>query len=142
MKISPAQIKLLREQAFKVQNHAYAPYSTFHVGAAILTTKGKIYSGCNIENASYGATVCAERVAVWSALASGDSAKIAAVYVTVNAAESWPPCGLCRQVLVEFAAPDAVVFCEGESQKVKKYKLTDLMPEAVVPAALDSASKK
>jgi cytidine deaminase len=106
------------------------------VGAAILTKSGNIFSGCNVENASYGATVCAERVATWKALSSGDRSSIVGVYVIVNAKYSWPPCGLCRQVLVEFAHPKAKVFCEGLSGKVTAYNLSALIPNASWPHGL------
>lgn len=136
MKISALLIKRLKEQALKGQTEAYAPYSQFHVGAAILTEKGQIFSGCNIENASYGGTVCAERVAIWKAVSTGDHSPIAAVYVVTDANEAWAPCGMCRQVLIEFAKPSAVVICAGKSGKTKKYQLKDLLPHSFGPASL------
>ena len=137
MKVSTAQLKKLREAAIEGQANAYAPFSQFQVGAAILTKSGNIFSGCNVENASYGATVCAERVATWKALSSGDRSSIVGVYVIVNAKDSWPPCGLCRQVLVEFAHPKAKVFCEGTSKRMVTYDLAALMPKAFKPKALE-----
>lgn len=136
MKISQAQIKNLRKYALDGQANSYAPYSGFHVGSAILTKNGNTYSGCNVENASYGATVCAERTATWKAISSGDSSKITAIYVVVDAKEAWSPCGLCRQVLIEFAHPEAIVICEGKSKKTKTYQLADLLPDSFGPAAL------
>lgn len=136
MKVSPAQIKKLRAAAVEAQANAYAPYSHFQVGSAILTNNGNIFSGCNIENASYGATVCAERVATWKALSSGDKSPILGIYVIVNAKDSWPPCGLCRQTLVEFAHPKAKVYCEGISTKMMTYDLSALMPNAFQPKSL------
>lgn len=137
LKLSKQQLKALRSQAKLGQKQSYSPYSKFRVGSSILTKKGNIFSGCNIENASYGATVCAERVAVWKAQSSGDHSPIIAVYVVVNAEEAWPPCGLCRQVLAEFAQPDTWIFCEGkETAKVTSYRFSEIMPHAFGPQAL------
>jgi len=92
---------------------AYCPYSHFPVGAAILTTDGKIYSGCNVENASYGLTICAERNAIFQAVASG-SKQIAAVMVYTPTANPSAPCGACRQVINEFgAAAEIICICDG-----------------------------
>jgi cytidine deaminase len=101
--------------AREAAGHAYAPYSKFRVGAALLFDDGFIATGCNVENVSYGLTSCAERNALFSAVgARGAGHKIVAIAVTnLNAAPS-PPCGACRQVLNEFAATDAVVYFPGE----------------------------
>lgn len=104
--------------------NAYAPYSKFHVGSAILSSSGKIYTGCNIENASYGLTVCAERVALFKALSEGERHfKAIAIVAGKNPAY---PCGACRQVLYEFA-PDTVIIVLEEG-KVKSYTLNELLP--------------
>src|SRR5271165_6402416 len=98
---------------------AYAPYSDFHVGAALLTSEGEIVSGCNVENASYGLTNCAERTAVFRAVVEGKLSKgigIAAIAVVNRDHQSCSPCGACRQVLAEFG-PDAVVLFEHEGQR-------------------------
>jgi cytidine deaminase len=89
----------LIQAAFNAQKHAYAPYSNFHVGAAIRTASGKIYEGCNVENASFGLTNCAERVAAGTAVAAGDR-EFTAIAVVSRGGVS--PCGACRQVLAEF----------------------------------------
>jgi cytidine deaminase len=106
----------LQSAARKAAENAYAPYSGFRVGAALLFDDGYIATGCNVENVSYGLTICAERTALFSAVAQhGSDHKIVAIAVTnLNDAAS-PPCGACRQVLAEFAAPDAVISFPGDN---------------------------
>src|ERR1700753_1547625 len=112
-KPSPALRKKLEQAASKVMKNAHAPYSNFHVGAAILLTSGKVFSGCNVENASYGMTNCAERTAIFSAVAElGPKIEIQAVAVTNDRGVACSPCGACRQVIYEFG-PNATVFFQG-----------------------------
>ena len=108
--------KQLHDAAREAAEHAYAPYSGFRVGAALLFDDGFISTGCNVENVSYGLTICAERAALFSAIAQrGPAHKIVAIAVTnLNAAPS-PPCGACRQVLAEFAAPNAIISFPGDN---------------------------
>ncbi len=94
----------LLQRAKEARNLAYAPYSSFAVGAAVLASSGKIYIGCNIENASYGMTICAERVAIFSAIAAGER-KFLALAVVCDTEEFCRPCGACRQVMEEFSVP-------------------------------------
>ena len=94
--------KLLLEKAYEGRKNAYAPYSKFKVGAAVLMENGKIYTGCNIENASYGATNCAERTAIFKAISEGNR-KICAIAIVGADDEYTYPCGICRQVIAEFA---------------------------------------
>jgi cytidine deaminase len=94
--------------AGKARKKAYAPYSKFHVGASVLGSNGKIYSGCNVENASFGLTCCAERNAVFAMIADGER-KIRELLVIGDSDGFLPPCGACRQVIAEFASPSAVV---------------------------------
>ena len=122
------QAKLLRA-AEKVMKNAHAPYSKFRVGAAILLSNGKIFAGCNIENASYGMTNCAERTAIFSAVAQlGPRIEIRAVSVVNDQGVPCSPCGACRQVIYEFG-PDATIFFQG-AKGPKQVHITELLPEA------------
>jgi len=129
-RIDPAA---LVRAASDARGRAYAPYSKYRVGAAILTRSGAIYSGCNVENATYGATLCAERSAVSAMVAAGDRAPIAAAVVSAGP-EPATPCGICRQVLIEFA-PDMPLWlvAEGSAGKVlarRTARLARLLPGA------------
>jgi cytidine deaminase len=126
--ISPATRKKLEQAAVKVMKNAHAPYSNFHVGAAILLTNGKIFTGCNVENASYGMTNCAERTAIFAAVAQlGSKIEIQAVAVANDHNVACSPCGACRQVIYEFG-PDATIFFQGSSGP-KQAHITTLLPE-------------
>ena len=119
--------RLLRA-ARKAMQHAYAPYSQFRVGAALLTSKGKVITGCNVENASYGLSNCAERTAIFSAIAqSGPGLTIRAIAVVNDQGVPCSPCGACRQVIYEFG-PDATVFFQS-SKGWKETHITELLPE-------------
>lgn len=118
----------LRQSARKGMKNAYAPYSKFRVGAAILLTNGKIFSGCNVENASYGMTNCAERTAIFSAVAQlGAKIEIRAVLVVNDQGVPCSPCGACRQVIYEFG-PDSTIFFQGKNGP-KQAHITELLPE-------------
>jgi cytidine deaminase len=128
-KTPPADVpaRVLRA-AKKVMKNAHAPYSKFRVGAAILLTNGKIFSGCNVENASYGMTNCAERTAIFSAVAElGPKIEIRAVSVVNDQGVPCSPCGACRQVIYEFG-PDATIYFQGAAGP-KKAHITELLPE-------------
>jgi len=119
--------KLVRA-ATRVMKNAHAPYSKFRVGAAILLTNGKIFSGCNVENASYGMTNCAERTAIFTAVAElGPKIEIQAVALTNDRGVACSPCGACRQVIYEFG-PDATVFFQGPDGS-KQARIKELLPE-------------
>lgn len=118
--------------AAEVRERAYVPYSHFAVGAALLTADGKVYSGCNIENASYGLTICAERVAVFQAVTDG-LRDIQAIAVITEAGVA--PCGACRQVLAEFNPNMQVIIADTHNQR-RYYTLRDLLPETFGPADL------
>jgi cytidine deaminase len=114
--------------ARRAMRNAYAPYSKFRVGAALLTTTGKMFLGCNIENASYGMTNCAERTAIFSGVAElGPKMKIKAIAVVNNRNVPCSPCGACRQVIFQFG-PEAVVFFLSASGW-KELPIADLLPE-------------
>ena len=118
----------LEQAAANVMNNAHAPYSNFHVGSAILLTSGEIFTGCNVENASYGMTNCAERTAIFSAVAKlGPKIEIKAVAVTNDQGVACSPCGACRQVIYEFG-PNATIFFQGASGP-KEAHITELLPE-------------
>ena len=120
----------LRLTAINAAAHAYSPYSKVHVGSAVLMSDGHIYSGCNVENASYGGTVCAERVAIFKAV-SENKRSIQKVYVYTT--EGWPPCGLCRQVISEFASADTEIIMGNAAGGETIMKFSDLMPLSFTP---------
>ncbi|AFM13045.1 cytidine deaminase [Turneriella parva] len=121
----------LREQAIKASNQAYAPYSGIHVGAALLASDGNVYLGCNVENASYGLTICAERSAVSAAMQKVTEKRgemIRAIYIVNNKVPEIPPCGACRQVLFEFGK-GGIVYFDGK-KGMKKMLIDKILPEA------------
>jgi len=123
----------LVRRAREVMQNAYAPYSNFHVGAAIEAADGTIHVGCNVENASYGLTICAERMAVGAAVAAGKrSLKRVAVATAVEPPAT--PCGACRQLLAEFGL-DLEIVAVGPSSE-RRWKLRDLLPEAFTRESL------
>jgi cytidine deaminase len=116
--------------------NAYCPYSRFRVGAAVLTSRGEIFAGCNVENASYGLTICAERSAIFQAVAkSGEKLAIRAVVVFTPTSEPTAPCGACRQVINEFG-PDAEVLLVSDAPLVVTRRLSELLPDAFGPRNL------
>lgn len=117
----------LVEAALAARRHAHAPYSGFLVGAAVLTEGGEIFPGCNVENRSFGATLCAERVAVTSAVAAG-ARRVEAVVIATDAEPPAPPCGLCLQTLAEFAAPELPVLLVNLAGDQQQYLLRDFLP--------------
>ena len=126
--IPPAMQKKLRAAATRVMKNAHAPYSNFRVGSAILLSDGKVFSGCNVENASYGMTNCAERTAIFTAVAElGPKIEIRAVAVTNDHGVACSPCGACRQVIYEFG-PKAMIFFQG-ADGPKQAHITELLPE-------------
>jgi cytidine deaminase len=120
--------KRLLQVARKAMKHAYAPYSHFRVGAALLTAKGKIVSGCNVENSSYGLTNCAERSAIFTAITeAGPALDILAIAIVNDQNVPCSPCGACRQVIYEFGSKARVIF--QSSSGWKESSITELLPE-------------
>jgi cytidine deaminase len=113
--------------ALAARRHAHAPFSHFQVGAALETDTGDIISGCNVENATYGLTVCAERVALWKAISEGKR-RFQRICVVADTAEPTPPCGACRQLLWEFGRDLEVILGNLEGIKAR-YRLSELLPQ-------------
>ena len=125
-------VKEIIRASLEARNNAYAPYSGYTVGAALVTSDGKIYQGCNVENASYGATNCAERTAFFKAVSEGERAFMA-IAISGGKRGEEPvdyayPCGICRQVMVEFAGADFKIFVVKNENEYKEYRLEELLP--------------
>jgi cytidine deaminase len=118
--------------AAEARKKAHAPYSNFAVGAALLTKSGRVYTGCNVENASYGLSICAERAAVFKAVSEGEREFEAIAVVTENGVT---PCGACRQVLMEFGDDIQVIVADTAGHQ-QVFALTDLLPEGFTPEHL------
>ena len=119
--------------AIKSMENAYSPYSNYRVGAALLCGNGKVYTGCNIENASYGATVCAERTAIFKAVSDGErdfSMLAVAGGTDKELSDKFLPCGICRQVMAEFCKPDFTVLVVTGENSYKEFTLSELLPNA------------
>jgi len=141
MKISKTVLNKLLKKAKEMFKNSYAPYSQYHVAAAVLAKSGKIYGGTNIENASYGLSMCAERCAIFKAISEGEK-EIKAIYIIVSQDPSLPeatPCGACRQVLAEFARPDTPVYTLNLQDKKPAVMrlLKEYLPHAFTPKNLE-----
>ncbi len=129
--LAPNQVEQLLQAAQWAAAKAYAPFSNFHVGAAILTADGQTYTGCNVENSSYGLTNCAERTAIFTAVAEGSITKdvdLFAVAVVNKDGVPCSPCGACRQVIYEFG-PNAIVIFRAKNGEIVQMQAEDLLPE-------------
>lgn len=135
MTISQQQIKALIKSAKVAYDNAYAPYSQFHVGAAALTAKQQIVSGCNVENASYGLTVCAERNCIAQAVVAGEK-QLEAIVIYTEQEKLTPPCGACRQVIAEFLPENAPVIAANHLEQSKQWLVSELLPDAFSPKDL------
>jgi cytidine deaminase len=124
----------LIQLAAKARKWAYAPYSNYSVGAALLTASGKIYDGVNVENAAYPDGICAERVAVFKAVSEGERQFEAIAVVTDNGGS---PCGSCRQVLAEFGLETVVLIADGDGNLIEETTVADLLPTAFTPKDLN-----
>ena len=118
--------EMLVKSALAAREHAYAPYSGYYVGAALLCGDGRVYTGCNIENASYPCGICAERTAVSKAVSEGRRT-LTAIAVAGSSAEKCTPCGICRQFLYEFA-PEMLVLCSDDKGNYDEKVLSELLP--------------
>lgn len=134
-KIEDNKIAELVEAAKDGFAKAYAPYSNFHVGAAALTADGNVVKGCNVENASYGLTVCAERNCLAQGVIAGQQ-EFSAIVIYTNQEKLTPPCGACRQVIAEFLAPDALVKAVNHINDTKEWTVSELLPDAFTPKDL------
>jgi cytidine deaminase len=131
--VSDLDKNALVRQASAARDRAYAPYSHYDVGAALLTSSGKIFTGCNIENASYSATMCAERTAVFKAVSEGERSFVALAVVTANGAA---PCGICRQVLNEFGRDTLILIADTTGAILHETTVGDLLPDGFGPEYL------
>lgn len=136
MILNPEQRQQLVEAAIKARLMAYAPYSQYKVGAAVLSTSGRVFSGANVENAAYPTTMCAERVAIFKAVSEGEREFAAIAVVTSNAGMS---CGGCRQVMAEFGLDTLVLIADDQGQIAQELTVRDLLPGAFTPKDLPRA---
>jgi cytidine deaminase len=129
---------VLIKEAQSVRLRAHAPYSRFQVGAALLCQTGEIFVGCNVENVSFSLTICAERVAAATAIASGHNHWVA---IAVASRGAVTPCGACRQFLAEFGNDMLVLSVDADSEEVRRFRLSELLPHAFDKKALDFGSE-
>jgi cytidine deaminase len=125
--------RALLELANEARRRAYAPYSNYQVGAALRTSSGRVYTGCNVENAAYPTSMCAERVAVFKAVSEGERKFEVIAVVTPNGGS---PCGGCRQVLAEFGLDTVVLIGDGQGRLIQETTVADLLPGAFTPKDL------
>lgn len=130
--------KALVKAARAARKHSYSPYSRFRVGAAVLTAGGKIFTGCNIENSSFGLTICAERTALFKAVSEGQR-RFVALAIATDEAGFIPPCGACRQVIQDLAPGATVILCD-RAGRTRTYSAEELLPHPFGPADLTRTS--
>lgn len=139
-------LKELIKKAKAAQKHAYSPYSQVRVGTALRMNNGQIFSGTNVENSSYGGTICAERVAILKAVSELYTPKtpvaIQELVVFTEASPPWPPCGLCRQVIAEFATPSTQIHMTNPQGELKSMNFSELLPLAFVPKHMEAHFKQ
>lgn len=129
------EMKQLMNEAIKAREFAYTPYSKFKVGAALLSKDGKVFHGCNIENAAYGMCNCAERTALFNAVSQGVT-EFSTMVVVADTERPVPPCGACRQVISELCAPEMEVVLTNLKGDIQKLKVEELLPGAFSPKDL------
>lgn len=135
-------LTVLIKSATQARKNAYARYSDYQVGAAIRTSDGHIFAGCNVENSSYGATICAERVAIQNAITHRGRFQLTEILVLTDATPPWPPCGMCRQVIAEFASPHLIVHLANPAGEIKTISFEKLFPDAFTSDHLNTSSKE
>lgn len=123
------EVRELYKMALLAREKSYSPYSGYKVGSAIRTSDGKIYTGCNVENSSYGATVCAERTAIQKAVSERGFIQVTEVMVLTQADPPWPPCGMCRQVIAEFGK-DVTIYTANLQGKMLTFSLKEILPHS------------
>jgi cytidine deaminase len=133
--LSQQQLDALLERAFEAREHAYAPYSKFQVGACLLASSGREYMGCNIENAAFTPTNCAERTALFQAVYEGER-DFDAIAIACTGKQPAYPCGVCRQALSEFCSPEMPVYCAGDDHHAFLTTLGALLPNSFGPKDL------
>jgi len=134
MSLTQNEKQSLVDLANTARQRAYVPYSKYHVGAALRTKTGRVFTGVNIENAAYPQTMCAERVAIFKAVSEGEKEFEVIAVVTENGGS---PCGGCRQVLAEFGLDTLVLLANGKGELLKEMTVNELLPEAFTPEKLD-----
>ena len=137
--LSDEERRLLIELAGEARRRAYAPYSNYPVGAALRTKNGRVFTGCNVENAAYPAGMCAERVAVFKAVSEGEREF---EVMAVSTSNGGSPCGGCRQVLAEFGLDTLVLIADGHGRLVRETTVAGLLPEAFTPRDLQEIPKR
>ena len=137
--LSDEERRLLIELAGEARRRAYAPYSNYPVGAALRTKSGRVFTGCNVENAAYPAGMCAERVAVFKAVSEGEREF---EVMAVSTSNGGSPCGGCRQVLAEFGLDTLVLIADGQGRLVRETTVAGLLPEAFTPKDLQEIPKR
>jgi cytidine deaminase len=133
-----AKVRRAHTVAKQFRKNAYAPYSKFKVGAALVTSAGEIFGGCNVENASYGGTVCAERAAILKAVSEGER-KFSDIIVVTDADKPAVPCALCLQTMAEFLKPEARVWIANTRRIVSEHRFSELLPKPFGPRELSDA---
>lgn len=137
MKPDEAQLASLKQKAVEAASHSYSPYSEFRVGAAVMGKSGKVYSGCNVENASFGLTQCAERSALTAAISAGEKpGSMHCLVLYIPGQQVHPPCGACRQVMRELMAEDSVVYSYCDNDQVGRWLARDYLPDPFTPENL------
>jgi cytidine deaminase len=128
----PQIVKKAYVLATESRENSYSPYSKFKVGAAVVSSKGRMFGGCNVENASYGGTICAERAAIVKAVSEGQK-KFSNIMIVTDAKKLTPPCGMCLQVMAEFCDPHTKVWIGNSKEILKVFELSELLPQPFGP---------